>query len=225
MPVLVGLNQLRFRAQEGPVRRPGSPHQGWGDAEALRSKGLWVLGRRGAEGRRWGRGPPPPPREPQPPGGAGGGLGRDSAPGPAQACGSVTPTWPFRCTPAGTGGFTSGPVEPARWAGDTEARTVRGWGVAGRTPGFLPTSCLPPRGTRTTAPTNSAGPPAPAPPGRSALGGTPRPHGRPSTAAAQVLGPSASAAPDDAAPLAFPLTSLSRPQREQRLAGCGGARG
>lgn len=80
---------------------------------------------------------------------------------------------------------------------------------AGCTPGFLPTSCLPSRGTRTTAPTSSAGPPAPAPPGRSAWGGTPRPHGRPSTAAAQVLGPSVSSAPNEAAPLAFPLTSLS----------------
>lgn len=94
--------------------------------------------------------------------------------------------------------------------GACEARPVgRGGEGAGCTPSFLPTSCLPSRGTRTTAPTSSAGPPAPAPPGRSASGGTPRPHGRPSTAAAQVLGPSVSSAPDEAAPLAFPLTSLS----------------
>lgn len=51
---------------------------------------------------------------------------------------------------------------------------------------------FPPRGTRMTARTSSAGPPAQAPPGRSASGATPRPHGRPSTTAAQVLSPMAS---------------------------------
>lgn len=199
----------------GAPPTPGEPPPRLGRTQqlsvlALCSKELWVLGRRGAEGRRWGRWPPPPLRGPQPPGGAGGGLGRDPAPGPAQAWGSVKPHPVLQVYPGRHRGFhLAGPVKPARWAGGAEAGAVGGGEGAGCTPGFLPTSCLPSRGTRTTAPTSSAGPPAPAPPGRSASGGTPRPHGRPSTAAAQVLGPSVSSAPDEAAPLAFPLTSLS----------------
>lgn len=207
LSVLVGLTQLRFWAQEGPLRHPGSPHQGWGERSssaflhcAPRNFGCWAGGELkgvgGAGGLRHLL------RGPQPPGGAGGGLGRDPAPGPAQAWGSVKPHPVLQVYPGRHRGFhLAGPVKPARWAGGGEG--------AGCTPGFLPTSCLPSRGTRTTAPTSSAGPPAPAPPGRSASGGTPRPHGRPSTAAAQVLGPSVSSAPDEAAPLAFPLTSLS----------------
>lgn len=61
----------------------------------------------------------------------------------------------------------------------------RGWAVLCS----VLTRRFPPRETRTTAPPGSAGPPAPAPRGRSALGATPRPHGRPSTTAGQVLGP------------------------------------
>lgn len=60
--------------------------------------------------------------------------------------------------------------------------------LAQRSPG-----CLPPRGSRTTAPTSNAGPPAPAPPGRSASAVTPRPRGRPSTIAVQVLAPAPTA--------------------------------
>ena len=54
---------------------------------------------------------------------------------------------------------------------------------AQRSPG-----CLPPRGSRTTAPTSNAGPPAPAPPARSASAVTPQPRDHPSTIAVQVLG-------------------------------------
>lgn len=80
------------------------------------------------------------------------------------------------------------------------------------------TGCLSSRETRTTAPPGSAAPPAPAPPGRSALGATPRPHGRPSTTAGQVLGPTAPVALREAGFLA------AFPARNQPLACSGRAR-
>lgn len=211
--MLVGLTQLRFWAQEGPLRHPGSPHRCWGECRssqlsrsAPRSFGCWAGGELkgvgGARGLPHLRGSPSHQE----------GLAEAwGAPCPRALLRPVAvpgPIWPFRCTPAGTGGFISGPVEPAWRVRGTEAGRREGAARAA-----LPASCspavFPPRGVRTTAPTSSAGPPAPAPPGRPASGGTPRPHGHPSTAAAQVLGPSASSAPDEVAPLAFPLTNLS----------------
>lgn len=51
LSVLVGLTQLRFWAQEGPLRHPGSPHQGWGERSssaflhcAPRNFGCWAGG-------------------------------------------------------------------------------------------------------------------------------------------------------------------------------------
>lgn len=116
----------------GAPPTPGEPPPRLGRTQqlsvlALCSKELWVLGRRGAEGRRWGRWPPPPLRGPQPPGGAGGGLGRDSAPGPAQAWGSVKPHPVLQVYPGRQRGFhLAGPVKPARWAGGAEAGAVGG---------------------------------------------------------------------------------------------------
>lgn len=75
-----------------------------------------------------------------------------------------------------------------RWVcllGQESRRREEGGGALGP----CSAGCLPRRGTGMTAPTSSAAPPAPAPPARSASGVTPRPHGRPSTTAAQVLVP------------------------------------
>lgn len=114
----------------GAPPTPGEPLPRLGRTQqlsvlALCSKELWVLGRRGAEGRRWGRWPPPPLRGPQPPGRAGGGLGRDPAPGPAQAWGSVKPHPVLQVYPGRHRGFhLAGPVKPARWAGGGRARAA-----------------------------------------------------------------------------------------------------
>lgn len=82
-----------------------------------------------------------------------------------------------------------------------------GWAVLSA-PGFTRLSS--PRGIRMTAPTSSAGPPARAPPGRSASAVTPRPCGRPSTTAVQVHAPRGLFYPREALLLvAFPLMSLS----------------
>ena len=96
------------------------------------------------------------------------------------------PAWLFRSVLAVAGTPSWGHVESASGSG---ARRAEGWDGVGGGPGSAFTGCLPPRGSRTTAPTSNAGPPAPAPPGRSASAGTPRPRGRPSTIAAQVLAP------------------------------------
>lgn len=163
----------------------------------------------GTEERRWNPVPSPPLQqplqEPRPPGGAGGVGGGVQPPVPAHAYESVCPTapgGPLRC------GLGRG--ESASGAG---GQTPRGGQVAGRG-GQCPwhpchRAVFPPRGSRMTAPTSSAGPPARAPPARSASGVTPRPHGRPSTTAVQVLGPRGFH-PDEAVLLvAFPRTHLS----------------
>lgn len=99
------------------------------------------------------------------------------------------PPGPPDVAPAGAEAFTLGPrgVSPEGLGGRMPGG---GWAAGGA--GSALSSCVhqaafPPRGIRTTVRTSSAGPPAPAPPAPSASGATPRPRGRPSTTAVQVL--------------------------------------
>ncbi|KAG8508670.1 Actin-binding LIM protein 2, partial [Galemys pyrenaicus] len=77
-------------------------------------------------------------------------------------------------------GAVRSPWPPRAPRSASERRGTGSWEVlTGRT--------SPPRGTRTIAPTSSAGPPAPAPRAQSASGAARRPHARPSTTAVQPL--------------------------------------